>query len=150
MAHIDTVKPWFETGDFPTQAQFYQLFEWLRFRDQAIPMNEVSGLIDALNALALPLETYITVDAEHSYNIPAGYALEQVWLVPVTNCTPYITSVGSSEEGDIMPPDEANEVTVAQGAMWLLNLFTVAGKTITFKGLPIGSKIIIKKRKIIA
>lgn len=149
MPNIDTAKTWFETHDYPTQEQFAQTFDWLRWKDERIPINEVQGLQDALNALALPLETYVTAGADHNYSIPAGYSLEQVWIVPIADCSPFITSFGSVEEGDIVPEDPEAIVTPAKGLMLLLNMFCVAAKTIVFKGLPIGSKIIIKKRKIL-
>ena len=47
----DTVKPWFETGDFPTQSQFWTLFDYLRFKDEKIGLADLTDqLIAILNA----------------------------------------------------------------------------------------------------
>lgn len=53
MANIDSVKPWFETGDFPTQAQFYQWMDWLRWKDETIAFSDLSpALQDIINGMA--------------------------------------------------------------------------------------------------
>jgi len=52
MAFIDTVKGWFKTKDKPTQTQFYSLFNWLRWKDEQIPINEVENLNSLLTAKA--------------------------------------------------------------------------------------------------
>ena len=48
MAYIDSVKGWFKTGLEPTQIQFYRLFEWLRWKDEKIPMADVQNLNSVL------------------------------------------------------------------------------------------------------
>ncbi|MCD8440742.1 hypothetical protein [Tenacibaculum finnmarkense] len=50
MAFIDNVKPWFKTYLKPTQAQFYRFFEFIRWKDEEIPVNDVSGLNNLLIA----------------------------------------------------------------------------------------------------
>lgn len=51
--HIDTVKPWFETGDYPTQAQFHQWMEWLRWTDILISEGDLdAGLVAKINAIS--------------------------------------------------------------------------------------------------
>lgn len=44
MAYIDTVKGWFNYKDAPSETQFSQTFNWLRWKDEKIPMNDVNGL----------------------------------------------------------------------------------------------------------
>ena len=48
MAYRDDVKPWFETGDYPTQEQFYAFFDKVRFLDDVITLVDVTGLVAAL------------------------------------------------------------------------------------------------------
>jgi len=49
MAKKDTSKQWFLTGYYPTQAQFAQVFDWLRWKDEPLEISEVNGLQDAIN-----------------------------------------------------------------------------------------------------
>lgn len=83
MAHRDTVKPWFETNDYPTQAQFYSLFDKLRFLDDTITINEIADLVDALLAkadliLVRPEELTLTADGE--FLMPEKYKLNNVFI----------------------------------------------------------------------
>jgi hypothetical protein len=48
MAYRDNAKPFFNSGSKPTQQQFYQLLNWLRFLDDQITIQNVSGLLQAL------------------------------------------------------------------------------------------------------
>lgn len=43
----DTVKPWFETGDYPTQAQFYAFFDSIRWNDEPINLADLSATLQA-------------------------------------------------------------------------------------------------------
>ncbi|WP_233860983.1 hypothetical protein [Tenacibaculum piscium] len=52
MAFIDNVKPWFKTYLKPTQAQFYRFFEFIRWKDEKIPVNDIAGLNNLLIAKA--------------------------------------------------------------------------------------------------
>ncbi|MEQ3500588.1 hypothetical protein ABMY20_12595 [Tenacibaculum sp. SSH1-16] len=44
MAFIDTLKGWFKTGDKPTQTQFYAFFNWIRGKDEKVPLADVDEL----------------------------------------------------------------------------------------------------------
>ena len=50
MANKDSSKQWFLTGFYPTQSQFAQVFEWLRWKDEKLDMDNITGLTDAINA----------------------------------------------------------------------------------------------------
>ncbi|MDB0603287.1 hypothetical protein PL373_19575 [Tenacibaculum maritimum] len=52
MAFIDNVKPWFVSNFKPTQSQFYRFFEFIRWKDEKIPVNDVAGLNNLLIAKA--------------------------------------------------------------------------------------------------
>lgn len=52
MAFIDTVKGWFKTGDKPTQAQFYSMFAYLRWKDEDIPITSIENIEEILNEKA--------------------------------------------------------------------------------------------------
>lgn len=151
MANVDTAKTWFETKDKPTQAQFAQLFEWLRFKDQPIGIEDIDGLATILG-LKLNASVFnafeqgqkIPVEGNTEYVIPEGYILEKVVLIPGSDCSPYAT-VGDEE---IVPEDTETVVTPAQGALWVVNILALNEKTLSIFGLPASSFVIYFKRKI--
>ncbi len=52
MAHIDIIKPWFLVAKKPTQAQFHQWMDWLRWTDQLIGLTDLTQeVIDMLNVV---------------------------------------------------------------------------------------------------
>lgn len=101
MAYKDIVKPWFETGDYPTQAQFYQKFDYLRWKDEAIAMDEVTGLPEAINALQVPVTEVVSDGSDIQYTIPVGYILEKVVVIPQAPCQPSL-QYASGSPGDII------------------------------------------------
>lgn len=52
MSFKSTVKAWFETGDIPTQAQFYSKFDYLRWKDEKIPITDIEDIEEILDAKA--------------------------------------------------------------------------------------------------
>ena len=48
----EKLKTYFETGKYPTEAQFAELIDSLRHVDENIPMNVIQGLANALNGKA--------------------------------------------------------------------------------------------------
>ncbi len=143
MAFIDNVKPWFETGDFPTQAQFYQFFAWLRWKDEAIQIDEVFGLQQILNQLASPVEAFTPPGDEHVYTIPEGLLLEKVIVRTTIPSNIRIENDGTSEPGDIVP-----EVETTGHAVFTVNVFATAAKDIKVAGIPAAATIYYIKRKI--
>lgn len=49
---ISTLKSWFTTGKFPTQAQFWAWLDSYRHKDESIPVNEIEGLNELLDLKA--------------------------------------------------------------------------------------------------
>ena len=96
MANKDTSKQWFETGDFPTQAQFAQVFEWLRWKDEQLAMADVVGLIAYLSSVIPPIE--ISINASGSYTIPAGYAIYKLYAKTILADSTLV--IGTEEFGD--------------------------------------------------
>lgn len=143
MPFIDNAKPWFETGDFPTQAQFYQLFEWLRWKDEAILISEVFGLQQIINELASPVEAFTPPGDEHVYTIPEGFLLEKVIIRTSIPSNIRIENDGTSSPGDIVPEVETNGHTV-----FTVNVFALTNTDIKVAGIPAGAIIYYIKRKI--
>jgi len=46
---LNTIKNWFRTGLFPTQAQFWSTWDSFWHKDESIPQESVNGLQGALN-----------------------------------------------------------------------------------------------------
>jgi hypothetical protein len=47
MTSLPIILSWFQTGDFPTEAQFKETFSSFRHKENLIPFNEVKGLTEA-------------------------------------------------------------------------------------------------------
>lgn len=78
MAFKDIIKPYFLTGKKPTQVQFFSFFDKIRWADEEIAMDDVTGLLDALNAIASnrPEEKEFAEDG--SFDMLAKYKLESI------------------------------------------------------------------------
>ena len=55
MSFQNDIKPYFETGDFPTQSQFYEAFTKLRWKDELLFIADITDLTTILNGLATPV-----------------------------------------------------------------------------------------------
>lgn len=148
MAYKDNAKNWFQEGDYPTEGQFSQTFDWLRWRDQGVPIEDVIGLADALNDIvttrvALPL----TISTTTSITIPDGYMVERIIIIPSANCKPVI-SYEDGAPGDIIPEPE-DFVTPATGAVYEVSQLIVTSRNIVVQNVPINSRIVYMRRKII-
>lgn len=152
MANKDTAKTWFEKGDKPTQAQFAQVFEWLRWKDEALDIATDAALIAALNlkndkAVFDAFEQGQLVsfpDGDGSFAIGANYLLEKVIVLPPIDAT---VKIGDTDGGDELCPEV--EITSANGGVIEVNAFANgAVRTIYLSGIPVNTKIIFIKRKI--
>lgn len=70
---ISTLKSWFTTGKFPTQAQFWAWLDSFRHKDESIPVNEIDGLSQLLG-----LKADVEFVSNHINDIDAHAALIQV------------------------------------------------------------------------
>ena len=52
MAVKDTVKQYFRTGQLPTQTQFYELFDGVRWKEEKLGITEVTDLVVTLNNIS--------------------------------------------------------------------------------------------------
>lgn len=66
---INTIYSWFETGDFPTQAQFQASWSSFWHKDEAIPMTNISGLSDQFGKFVLgsTFNTHLSDQNAHPY-----------------------------------------------------------------------------------
>ncbi len=146
MSFKEDAKQWFETGDYPTQAQFAQVFDWLRWKDEQQAISTIIGLQDILNDLAPNTPETFTKSSgagvSFNYTAPQNFLLEKIILIPSSNSTSslYIDGVISIEDDAIL---------TTKGTVWTLELIALTDRAVNITGLPAGSKIIIIKRKII-
>lgn len=146
----DTVKPWFETGDYPTQQQFWDFFDSILWKEEA-QIADVAGLLVALQAKAekAALDAFqmgerIAFEADGYYDIPQNYLLEKVIVLPGADA---LVRIGSGETLEDISPEQP--VSAANGCVYTLDLYAKAGaRRIHFTGLPANSFVIFLKRLI--
>lgn len=146
----DQVKQWFETGDYPTQVQFYDFFDSILWKGEAA-IGDIQGLAAAL-AAKLSVTVFnnyeqgekVHFDSDGYYDIPGTYLLEKVIIVPGEDAE---IAIGNTDGGDeLLFPQPMSAVN---GEVVVLNLYAKAAvRRIYFSGLPAGSYIIFLKRKI--
>lgn len=94
MGYIDDAKQWFKTRLKPTQNQFWQTFQWLRWKDEKLPMSDVTDLITTLNQKAdigvtgvnKPIGIALTGDG--FIDIPEGLLIDFIIITPTGDITP--------------------------------------------------------------
>jgi hypothetical protein len=69
---LTTIKNWFKTGLKPTQAQFWDVFDSFRHKDDAVPAAEVSGL-DSLLVQKVETSHLTDPNAHNIDNIPVTF-----------------------------------------------------------------------------
>jgi hypothetical protein len=144
MSFLNTVKQWFQTGDFPTEAQFAQLFDYLRFKDQKVAVADVDGLVDLINGNE-PLIKITATGAAIPQTIPVGYAMECIYITAPTACTPSVRNAAGAA-GDIIPAADTGETVHVFGIM----IFRpAAALSILVEDVPAGSQVIFQRRKIL-
>lgn len=143
----DQLKQWFETGDKPTQQQFWDWLDSYFHKTDGIAMADITGLVAALLLKADKSDfegQLIAMDGPYIFTIPAGYLLEKI--------IPFYGDPGAMQisEGIMGDTDIADIPELAAG--WnrpiVLDVFAEADKDIYIDGIPAGSKIVFIKRKI--
>jgi hypothetical protein len=147
----DQLKQWFETGDYPTQQQFWDWIDSFFHVNDGIAIANVTGLTAALTAKAeqAALDGFeqgelISYDADAVYVIPAGYLLEKILCKYGSAGTLKLSLVANGNE-DVLP-----ETDIANG--WNrpieLNLVAEANTNLYLAGIPNTTKVLFIKRKI--
>lgn len=149
MANKDTAKPWFVAGAYPTQAQFYQVFDWLRWADQSLAINDVTGLQTLLNTLvtlANVKATYaqlLTLITDGSFDMPAGLIISGIIVDAPGN---FNLNIGTTPGGF----DIINALPIVGGTPEpvTLLLYAKAARTIYFSGIAASTDFIILKNSL--
>jgi hypothetical protein len=143
-SYKDTSKPWFETGDYPTQSQFWQTFDRIRWKDEPISMAEVEGLIAQLNALSRPDDVVVCDGGPVLYTIPPGYKLVSIEICTPVGVAALQANFTFGATGVIIPEMELSGPE--SFPVNILAAFSAKGLSIT--GLNTGTKVLFEKRKI--
>lgn len=148
MAFKDTIKQYFQEGDYPSEAQFIEFFNSIFFKDETIGIENVTDLQSMLNQLALPVDpVVVTATNNHTYALQVGYVLEKIVIRPVSNCTP--SAVYANDTENVIVAEDSIEVTPADGKVWTVDVFApVVVKQILVQNVPEASVIYFVKRKI--
>ncbi|MBV6442765.1 MAG: hypothetical protein EPGJADBJ_04489 [Saprospiraceae bacterium] len=129
---VATLKGWFETGDKPTQQQFWDWLDSFIHKDDAIAQSQITGLVTSLNSLAtqasvdaLKARIITTSAASASIVLPAGVILTKVRIKSSAGQTVNIGTMPG--ESDIYPCDATapNQVQIVTLDYDIENVMTV-------------------------
>jgi hypothetical protein len=84
MANKDTSKQWFETNDTPSEAQFAQVFDWLRWKDEPITMADIAGLQGSINALVQGPTIHNLVSGPNAVELQANKLYDNFVILSAT------------------------------------------------------------------
>lgn len=122
MAYVDSVKQWFKTRLKPTQTQFWQTWDWLRWKDEALAITDIAGLEAALLGKADTGSTGaykpigVALAGDGSFVFPAGLMLDKIIISPQSDSSLLIGLTngtgGVFTPGDPIPGGSDYVVTV--------------------------------------
>lgn len=152
MSNRDTAKSWFETGDYPTQAQFAQLFDWILFSGEATIADVqnlsavLAGKVDTSALTALQdriLPTILNASGNISWLIPNGLLIVDIVIVPASGD---LVKIGTALDGDELAPQV--QLVAAKGNHFKLlpAIFGDGVTTIYFTGFTAATQIYIYKK----
>lgn len=146
MALKDTVKPWFVTGAYPTQSQFYQWMDSILWTDDAIAIAKITGLQTLLNTIitlaqvqALYREV-INLISDGIYIMAPGLIITGIVIDSPVDIT---LRIGTTLGGNDILDDLA--ITGGTPEPITLTAYAKTEKTIYFSGIAASTDIIILK-----
>lgn len=138
---LDTLKGWFQTGDKPTQAQFYAWIDSFRHKDDKIGAADLSTeLNNYLNSLSASVGFVVLAPGATSWAAAAGTLVDTIIFEDPANPTidAGITPGGSQVQ-------DAMELSSGEFTLNKLVRFKTAG-TLYFTGVTGATIITIYKR----
>ena len=140
MANKDTSKLWFETGDYPTQTQFAQVFDWLRWKDELIGSGDLTPeLLALINSFGRTVQLPAGV---FTYNAAAGTLIEKFFIgdrpqFHTAAVITYTIRIGLTPGGNELLDDTIVDTTNdPQGVIIGLDFYCLADTTIYFTSTP--------------
>ena len=141
----DTAKQWFQSGDKPTQSQFWQFLDSIWFKDELLQISNIDGLTPIINALANPLTSYTkntSAGTTWPLTVEPGFMVEFIIPIPQSDRLSTLTIDGVDKFTDGALP-------ALKGDTWPLFLSATDGQIhIEISDLPENTKIIVISRKI--
>lgn len=142
----NTIKTWFETGDFPTQEQFWNWLDSFWHKDDKLPTSQIDGLDALINGKATTsditnLQTQInnivsgptskTLNENSAVTIPEGKLLQKLVVDPSGDLDAFGVGIGDGGY-DILP---AIPVASGDAQVFILDLYAKAERTIWINGI---------------
>lgn len=138
---LDTLKTYFQTGDKPTQAQFYAVLDSLRHKDNAIGAADLTTeLQNYLNSLSTSNGFVVLAPGTASWDAPAGTLIDTIAFDDDDNPT---IDAGTTEGG--IEIQEAMQLEDGEFILQQSIRFKSSG-TIYFTGVTENTIITIYKR----
>lgn len=149
MANKDTAKTYLQTGDYPTEAQFAQICEWQRWKDEMIAIADVVGLQNILNALSTPVQKFIVdVTTYVNYTIPVGFVQGKLYIIPTVSAFTTIRDTDAAVNL-FVGVTGVDDIDPAKGAEYDISVFAATtARNIRVGPLPVGSTVYIVKTKL--
>lgn len=122
MAFIDDAKLWFKSHLKPTQSQFWQVFTWLRWKDEKIPIADIKDLSGILQELANTNSTgvfrpiAVLLSGDSFFDFPAGLMLDKMLVKPEDYSSFFAGKTEGGGDlytpGDPIPPGKYYPITI--------------------------------------
>ncbi len=151
MGYATTIKNWLKKGYKPLEAQFASWVDYTRLKDEKVPMDDVDGLITALQAKAdaavivglqqIILPELLTKTVDFTYPMLAFRELEKIWINPTAQIT---LKIGYTAGGGEILQELQYEAGVWQKID--LSEFAEVDRTIYLSGLTQTTKFYFFKR----
>jgi len=112
----DQLKQWFETGDYPTQQQFWDWIDSFILNTDSIPLATINGLVDILNNKQDKITPHVILlqPGTASWNVPAGTLVEKIWFQLTTTTNISVgTSLGADDVYEQGGPDSQGNIFFA-------------------------------------
>ena len=133
---INTLKQWFETGDYPTQQQFWDWLDSFFHLDAELQISNIQNLetileskADASQLAALNNRVVLAAGATQ-WNVPAGTLVEIIVVLEATEIT---FKCGTAPGGN----DVIEETDFTGNLVYAKNKYFAAATTIYFGGVKI-------------
>ena len=139
------LKQYFQTGDYPTQQQFYNLIDSLMHVSQQLTIAQITGLQNILDNMKNAGSVITLAAGTTQWDVPAGTLIEKLWI---TDNIELSFRAGKTNGGsDIISEDEdGNNITEADGAVFTIDARFKNAGTIYFGGVTANTIIRIYKR----
>lgn len=142
---IETIKQWFETGDYPTQQQFWDWLDSFIHRDSELAVANITNLEEILigkadvETVTVLAGSIVLAPGTTTFDVPAGLLVEKILVIAPT---PISFKCGTTLGGNEL----VDTFDVPQAFVFPLDQYFPALTTIYFSGVSGDTIIKILKR----